>query len=111
MTTPKTSTHYNMTQTLEILKKRGYVDDYSVTEKQLKSPSGEVFNPADFQIDETYRFDVLTDPDDQSVLYAISSPKRQKKGVLINGFGIYADSAKSELTEDLRDLSPTTQGA
>ncbi|MFZ1800332.1 MAG: hypothetical protein WAU24_10760 [Chitinophagaceae bacterium] len=40
-----------------------------------------------------YRFEDASNPDDLSVLYAISSSKFGVKGVLVNGYGISADAA------------------
>lgn len=49
-----------------------------------------------------HRFDVDTDPGDQSVLYAISSNKYNLKGVLVNGYGIYTEPISDEMLEKLR---------
>ena len=49
-------------------------------------------DPESFKIDAVYRFEGPTDPGDAMILYAISSPKYNLKGVLINAFGMYADA-------------------
>ncbi len=71
-----------MLEAIQELKKEGYKEDFNL----IKNP-----NPDDFEIDETFRFDVQTDPGDQSVLYAMHSKKTGAKGILVNGFGIYSD--------------------
>jgi len=45
-------------------------------------------NPEDFIIDKHYRFEGISDPDDEAVVYAISSLKQNLKGVLLNGYSI-----------------------
>ncbi|MEO8582387.1 MAG: hypothetical protein ABI415_01250 [Flavitalea sp.] len=55
----------------------------------------------EFEIDKVYRFEGESNPDDSSVLYAISSPKFKLKGTLVNGYGIYADAASSKLVSKL----------
>ncbi len=60
-------------------------------------------NPEAFAIDAVYRFEGPTDPGDELILYAISSPKNCPKGVLTNAFGLYAD-ANTATIEKLLDL-------
>jgi hypothetical protein len=43
----------------------------------------------------------VSNPDDQSILYAISSTKLGVKGVLVNGYGISADSETNDLIAKL----------
>lgn len=71
-----------LSQAINELKEKGYVEDFNL----IKDP-----NPNDFEIDETFRFDVLTDPSDQSILYAMHNKRTGTKGILVNGFGIYSD--------------------
>ena len=54
------------------------------------------------KIDEHYRFEGDTDPADETIVYAISSGKYKLKGVLVNAFGVYSDSASNELIEKLK---------
>ena len=58
-------------------------------------------SPDDFEIDKLYRFEGASNPDNQSILYAISSPTPGLKGVLENGCGIAADSDTNKLIEKL----------
>ena len=55
----------------------------------------------DFEIDETYRFEGNTDPGDEMILFAISSPKHKIKGTLLNAYGLYSDSATTKIVEKL----------
>ncbi|OQW53764.1 MAG: hypothetical protein A4S09_06820 [Proteobacteria bacterium SG_bin7] len=71
-----------LSQAINALKKKGYTEDFNL----VKHP-----NQDEYEIDETFRFDVLTDPGDQSVLYAMHNKRTKVKGVLVNGFGIYSD--------------------
>jgi quercetin dioxygenase-like cupin family protein len=49
-----------------------------------------------------YRFEGASNPDDESIVYAISSAKFGVNGVLVNGYGISADEASSKLVERLQ---------
>ena len=50
-----------------------------------------------------YRFEGLSDPGDEAVVYAISSAKYNLKGTLVNGYGIYSEPLVDEMVKALRD--------
>lgn len=91
-------------QAVNGLVKRGYTANFSIlTEKEClicHSPALEL-SPDDFEIDEIYRFEGMTDPGDESIVYGISSKKHRIKGVVVNAYGVYADSAKSQIVQKL----------
>lgn len=110
-----------LSQTINGLIKVGYTVDFNVHKECLICLEGGVFmKPEDFQIDKLYRFEGQSNPEDQSILYAISSPRFGIKGLLVNGYGISADEQVSSLVEKLqtnkgiasvqtRSSSPTLQ--
>jgi hypothetical protein len=55
----------------------------------------------EFEIDAVFRFDVMSDPSDQAVLYAIHSKKTGLKGILVNSFGLYSEPATNEMVAAL----------
>ena len=57
--------------------------------------------PDEFEIDEVHRFQEMSDVDNESILYAISSTQNSLKGLLVNAYGIYADTASANLIEKL----------
>lgn len=87
------------------LVKRGYTTDFLLqTEKDCllcKNNSLEL-SPEDFTIDEVYRFEGMTDPADESIVFAISSAKHNVKGLVINSFGADFSYRSSKLVEHLR---------
>jgi hypothetical protein len=92
-----------LSETIDGLKKDGYTLDFNVSQDAIVCPlTDEKLSPQDFRIDKVYRFEGDTNPDDQSVLYAISSQKSDRKGVLVNGYGISADLATDELIKKLQ---------
>lgn len=81
------------------LKKRGYDLDFNLEENCLICNDSK-FNADDFEIVEIHRFEGDTDPSDEAVVYAIES-KNGMKGVLVNGYGISADSISAEMAKKL----------
>ena len=87
------------------LAKRGYTTDFKVlTDKEclLCHQTSKELSPKDFEIDEIYRFDGETDPGDEMIVHAISSTKHNLKGIIINGYGTYADTATYKIVSQLR---------
>ena len=91
-----------LSQTINGLMAAGYNLDLNVKEDCLichKSDSS--FSPEEFKIDKLYRFEGATNPEDESIVYAISSQKFNIRGVLVNGYGPSADEATSKLVDRL----------
>ena len=98
-----------LSQTINALIKLGYNHDFNIQEECLVCHQiNKTLSPEDFQIDKVYRFEGETNPDDQSILYAISSEKFEIKGSLVDGYGISSDAATAKLIKKLRTNEPTT---
>jgi len=92
-----------LSETINALTGLGYTHDFNIVDECIVChKTNTVLSPDDFQIDKIYRFEGATDPDDQSILYAISSLKSNVKGILVNGYGISSDDATSKRVERLR---------
>lgn len=90
-----------LSEALTDLKKRGFDRDFNLREDFIEcTTSGEQFQPDQFEIVETYRFEGETNPADEAVVYAIES-KSGIKGTLVNAFGPYADGLSDKLIAKL----------
>lgn len=93
----------NLIEALKDLKKRGYVLDYNVHKENQKIVCNELqLHPEDFEIKELYRFEGMSNPDDNSVIYAIES-KDGDKGVLVDAYGTYAEAITPEMAIKLKE--------
>jgi hypothetical protein len=80
------------------LYKRGYTANLGLEGDTIDDKEHDIHMAADdFEIDEFYRFEGASNPSDTSIVYAISSPKYNLKGVLVNAYGMYADNSESAL--------------
>jgi hypothetical protein len=106
MSNSKTIYSYDtLSQAVDDLVKRGYTADFLIqTEKEclICSNNSLELSPEDFVIDEVYRFEGMTDPADESIVFAISSPKYDMKGLVINSFGADFGYRSSKLVEHLK---------
>lgn len=83
------------------VKSRGYTEDFSVEPGCLYCGDLDIrLYPEEFHIDEYYRFDEDSNPEDSAVLYAISS-SAGVKGTLVDGYGAYAENMNFEMAQKL----------
>ena len=98
----KNISYYTVSESINNIAKRGYTTDFKIltdidclfcnkTAKQLSAD--------EFEIDETYRFEGNTDPGDEMIVFAISSKAHNIKGIVVNAYGMYADSSTSKIVE------------
>ena len=92
-----------LTDAINELRQQGYVDDFNLERNCLTCRQGQfrIFHD-EFRIDKFFRFEGASNPDDQSILYAISSDKHGLKGVLVNAYGIYSDDITDEMVSKLK---------
>jgi hypothetical protein len=84
------------------LSKRGYRDNLRMGSVCLHCDDKDVqLSPKEFHIEEVYRFEGITDPADESIVYAIAANDGSVKGVLVNAYGTYSDTASDEMVDKL----------
>lgn len=91
-----------LSETINGLIKLGYIHDFNILEECIVCHKKNVkLSPNEFLIEKVYRFEGISDPDDQAILYVISSAKNDLKGTLVNGYGISSDKETSKIIEML----------
>lgn len=84
------------------LQKAGYTSEISPEEiPQL--------NPDDWVIDEIVRFEGDSNPDDSSILYALSTRDGKRKSLLIDAYGMYENDEKGDFIVEL-EFKPRQNG-
>ena len=92
------NTEKTLTEVIEVLRSRGYVEDFNLFEVGLSyKKSNEKVNLNDIVIDKTYRFTGQNDLEDEAVLYAMRNTKDGVKGIFVNGYGTYSDKEADEI--------------
>ena len=96
-----------VSEAMKDLKLRGYTSDFNLHPEWIEcTPMSLRLKPDEFHVDEVYRFEGATDPDDSAVIYAISSTTGVK-GLLLDAYGAYAESLTSEMIKRLKIDSNT----
>ncbi len=95
------TTYETLTDALQDLRGRGFTHNFNLESDALHCPELDLrLHPEHFTIDEQYRFEGMSDPDDNDILYAISSDTGVK-GVLVNAYGPYADTLSAGMAAKL----------
>ena len=81
----------SLSTVINTLRSEGYTEDFNLISNHLAD------NIDDYKIDNVFRFEGMSSQDDESVLYAISSDKLNRKGIVVNGYGISSDAKTDEL--------------
>ncbi|MFS8616604.1 MAG: phosphoribosylpyrophosphate synthetase [Solitalea sp.] len=93
-----------VTEVLNHLKAEGYTTDFNLQDNCLTCHGNALqLRPDDFFVDKHYRFEGASDPGDEAIVYAISSPRHQLKGVLVNGYGLSSDERNHEIVSALNE--------
>jgi hypothetical protein len=95
-------TYNTLTEAISALKSKGYNQDFNLHPEWIECPPMNLkLKPAEFHVDEVHRFEGMTNPDDSSVLYAISSTSGIK-GLLVDAYGVYAEAVSQDMLTRLK---------
>lgn len=82
-----------VSEVINALDDQGYSIDFNLRTDQLNGRQNLLEQyPERFVIDAVYRFEGESDPDDEGIVYAISSQDRSAKGILVDGYGLSSEN-------------------
>jgi hypothetical protein len=91
-----------LTEALQDMKSRGFTTDFNLAFDNIQcQATGICLRPEEFEITEHYRFEADTNPSDSSVVYGIQAKDGSMKGVLVNAYGVYSESASDNMIRKL----------
>ena len=98
--------YQTMVEALADLKERGFTLDFNLANGVLHNSAADItLNPDDFEICELYRFEGMSDPTDNSIVYGIKSDRYNIKGVFVDAYGVYSDDVSEALLKKLNTPS------
>src|SRR5687767_13764593 len=94
--------NYNtVSEAITDLKKRRYGEDFNLKPHCLECASQDLeLHPVNFTVDEFHRFEGMSNPDDNCIVFAISS-KDGVKGTLLDAYGVYAENLSETIIRKL----------
>jgi len=82
----------------------GYIEDFKVTDQGLESLNKHCnYTPEQIEVVNFFRFEGISDPDDNAILYVIET-NDGTKGTLIDAYGIYNDSRISRFIKEVETI-------
>lgn len=90
-----------LSEAINDLKKRGYKEDFNLHNDRVGCAALELqWHPENFSVDEYHRFEGMSNPDDNSIVFAISSTDGVK-GTLLDAYGMYAENLTDAMIKKL----------
>ena len=90
-----------LSERIEQLRKEGYNTDFNLEDEKILNNSNSIIYDVDqLDIDNVYRFEGTSNPDDNCILYAISTDD-DIKGVLVDGYGVSGGQTSVALAKKL----------
>lgn len=91
-----------LSEAMKALNQQGYVNDFNLHPEWIECPPLKLrLAPEEFHVDQVHRFEgKSSSPDDSAVLFAISS-STGLKGLLVDAYGMYADSLSPIMIQKL----------
>jgi hypothetical protein len=95
-------------EALSELEQRGFQANFEYLERKFTAvDSGRTFEAEELTIVEEHRVEGDSDPDDESIVYAIESHDGTR-GVLVDAYGTYANAELGEFLRRARTLPPAS---
>lgn len=93
----------SLNKTIKDLQVKGYKENFVPAYDHFYYGKDKIeLYPYEIFFDEVIRFEDLSDPDGQSILYAISSPAKNVKGIYIESYGLYHDDLSPSMIERIK---------
>ena len=98
-----------MVSVMQKLEEDGYNVQFQATADGLVSlSSNKIYRPIEVNIENFYRFEGESNPDDDSIVYAIAAGN--EKGTLTDSYGRYSDEHVGEFIRLVENIDKDTHG-
>lgn len=95
---------YTLADALGELRTAGFGVDFSVDDSHLRCGScGKRGNPREARIERTVRFEGVSDPDDEAILFGLVCSHCGARGVLVAAYGPLASPEEDDVMRALTD--------
>lgn len=82
----------------------GYDEDYKITERGMESlQTSKIYRPEQVRVVNFFRFEGMSDPDDNAILYVIET-EDETKGTLVDAYGVYNDGIIEKFMKEVENI-------
>jgi len=94
----------NLSDVVDRLTKSGYTDSFTGTPEGVKAiRSGWVHRPQELRVEQTARFEGVTDPEEQALVLALSCGAHGCRGTYVVPYGMNMSAVDAELIAQIPD--------
>lgn len=96
------NTYSSLSVAIEALQNEGYTTDFNLVDDGIESKHlKKVWAANDIEVEKALRFEGMTNPGDNSVLYVINTHDGLK-GLLVDAYGAYSGQISQEMIQKLK---------
>ncbi|PHQ31302.1 MAG: phosphoribosylpyrophosphate synthetase [Leeuwenhoekiella sp.] len=96
------NTYSSLSKAIEDLKDKGYDTDFNLVDDGIESKHlKKTWNAGQIEVEDAFRFEGMTNPGDNSVLYVINTDSGEK-GLLVDAYGAYSGQISQEMIQKLK---------
>ncbi|MAW96545.1 MULTISPECIES: phosphoribosylpyrophosphate synthetase [unclassified Leeuwenhoekiella] len=96
------NTYSSLSKAIEDLKDKGYDTDFNLVDEGIESKHlKKTWNAGQIEVEDAMRFEGMTNPGDNSVLYVINTDSGEK-GLLVDAYGAYSGQISQEMIQKLK---------
>lgn len=97
-----------MVDCINSLSKKGFTESYKARDEGIQSLSTKkIYKPQDVKVLDYFRFEGMSDPADNSILYALETSDG-RRGTLLDAYGPYADTNVSKFFIAVESITKRT---
>ena len=90
-----------LSEAMNKLKEQGFTHEFDYKDARLSCASeNREFGCNELKVVEIHRFEGISDPEDNSILYAVESTDGVK-GLVVDAYGMYADAEKTKFMSEI----------
>lgn len=90
------------------MNEEGYTSNFRITPEGLASDNSEhIYSPDQIRIVNFYRFEGVSDPEDNAILYVIETTKGEK-GTITDAYGAYSDPDVDDFIKQVEKIQKET---
>lgn len=91
-----------LSQTMNNLRDKGYNQDFNLLDDHLQNKNEDkTYSVENFEVDDYFRFEGMSNPADNSILFAITTSDGTK-GLLVDGYGITSGQVSKHMLNKLK---------
>lgn len=92
----------SLSEAIRALQNEGYTEDFNLCDAGVENKhKKKVHGASNLDVVKFYRFEGISDPDDNVVLYVIETTTGEK-GLLVDAYGAYSGNVSKEMMDKLR---------